>query len=469
MDYSAFLDGKRTIVKPAGFQVDEALLSDELFDYQRTISSWGLRKGKCGLFLDTGLGKSAVFLEMADQIVEHERANVLILAPLAVSYQIAREGKKFGINVHVCGSQADVQAGINVTNYERLHLFEASKFVAVVLDEGSILKSKDGKTRNYILDTFKHTPYKVVATATPSPNDYMELGTYAEFLGLMSYSEMLSTFFVHDGGDTSKWRLKGHAENDFYRWLASWSVAMRNPADLGFDGTRHILPPKTRHEIVVQGTVEEAQSQGWLFPMEALTLMERRGARKASIDQRVTQCAEVVNGIPTDEKCIIWCNLNAEGDALTDAISGAVQVQGADSAETKERVLLDFAHGSLNRLVTKPSIAGFGLNLQSCRYNFFVGLSDSFEEFYQAERRTWRFGQEREVHTYIITSETEGQVLRNINRKEEQHHSLMDSLVAQMRTEMRRELGCTTRTIIEYNASKEMQIPGWLKSERLAA
>ena len=267
MDYSTFLASKRLIHQPSGFDIDPDSLSTHLFDYQRSIVRWAIRKGKCCLFLDTGLGKSACFLEWGKHVQQHTGGDVLILAPLAVSHQIAREGAKFGIPVTVCREQSDVRPGLNVTNYERLHRFDASVFGAVILDEGSILKSRDGKTRTQILETFAATPYKLVATATPSPNDQMELGTYAEFLGVMSYSEMLATFFCHDGGDTSVWRLKGHAEADFYKWLASWAVAMRSPADLGFDASRHNLPPKVRHQIEVIADDDTVLRQGTLFAM----------------------------------------------------------------------------------------------------------------------------------------------------------------------------------------------------------
>ena len=429
------------------------------------IVRWAVRKGKCCLFLDTGNGKSFCFLDWGRLVYERHGRDVLILAPLDVSHQIAREGKKFGIPVTVCREMADVQPGLNVTNYERLHKFDPSHFGAVILDEGSILKSRDGKTRTTILEAFAATPYKLVATATPSPNDQMELGTYAEFLGIMSYTEMLATFFCHDGGDTSQWRLKGHAEADFYKWLASWAVAMRSPADLGFDASRHILPPKTRHQITVEADDSTAQRQGTLFAMEAQTLIERRDARRASLPERVKAAADIVNGLPADEKVAIWCNLNAEGDALTAAIAGAKQVAGSDSAEYKEQTILDFAHGSLSRIVTKPEIAGHGLNLQACRYTLFVGLSDSFEMLYQAERRFWRFGQERDVHIWIITSELEGAVVRNIERKEAQHHALMDGLVAHMRAAMAEELGSTGRTEETYKAGNVMRLPAWLRSE----
>ena len=244
MDYADFLASKRLIHQPSGFDVDADSLSTHLFDYQRAIARWSIRKGKSALFLPTGTGKTPTFLEAGQTIYQHEGGAALILAPLGVAGQIVEMGTQFGVPVNPCVSQADVKPGLNVTNYEKLHKFDASCFTTVILDEASILKSRDGKTRTYILDAFRHTPYKLVATATPSPNDYMELGTYAEFLGIMSYSEMLATFFCHDGGDTSQWRLKGHAEADFYKWLASWAVAMRSPADLGFDASRYQLPPK---------------------------------------------------------------------------------------------------------------------------------------------------------------------------------------------------------------------------------
>lgn len=465
LDYQSFLDRKRLSAPDSGFAVDLADISTQGFDYQRAVVRWAARKGKGALFLDTGNGKTFCFLEWARIVYERTGHNVLILAPLAVSKQIAREGEKFGIAVNVCRDKADVQPGINVTNYERLHRFDALAFGAIVMDEASILKSRDGKTRTQILDTFRHTPYKLLATATPSPNDQMELGTYAEFLGIMSYVEMLATFFCHDGGDTSTWRLKGHAEAEFYTWLASWSIAMRSPADLGYDASRHKLPKLHRHQIVVEADAGTAERQGMLFAVEAQSLTERRDARRASLPERVKQAADIINALPADEKVIIWCNLNAEGDALTAAINGAVQVAGSDSAEAKEDRLLAFAHGDCNRLVTKPSIAGHGMNLQACRYQFFVGLSDSFEELYQAERRTWRFGQLREVHSYIITSEIEGAVVRNIARKETQHHAMMDGIVAHMRSAMTAELGSTKRISDAYPAHTPIRLPMWLRSE----
>ena len=467
--YSDFLDQKRLIVRPSGFMVNDDALSSHLFDYQRAVVRWAIRKGKAALFLDTGLGKTPCLLEWGKQIHAHDGRNVLILAPLAVSKQIAREGEKFGIPVAVCRDQSNVQAGLNVTNYERLHLFDPSGFGAIVMDEASILKSRDGKTRTAILDAFRATPYKLLATATPSPNDQMELGTYAEFLGIMSYSEMLATFFCHDGGDTSQWRLKGHAEAEFYKWLASWAVAMRSPADLGYDASRHILPPLHREQITVAADDATTERQGTLFALEAQTLIERREARKASLPDRVAQAAALVNAYPADEKVIVWCNLNAEGDALTKAIAGAQQVSGSDDPDVKEDRLLAFAHGDLNRLVTKPTIAGHGLNLQACRYQVFVGLSDSFEELYQAERRTWRYGQTRDVYTTIITSELEGAVVRNIARKERQHHALMDGLVSHMRAAMAAELGSTTRVSVDYPAHTPIRLPSWLRSEDASA
>ena len=464
-NYAEFLAQKRLTVKPSGFLVADADLSIHLFDYQRAIVRWAVRKGKAALFLDTGLGKTPSLLEWGKQVYAHSGRDVLILAPLAVSKQIAREGEKFGIPVTVCRDQADVRPGLNVTNYERLHRFTPEAFGAIVMDEASILKSRDGKTRTAILDAFAATPYKLLATATPSPNDQMELGTYAEFLGIMTYTEMLATFFTHDGGDTSKWRLKGHAEAEFYKWLASWAVAMRSPADLGYDASRHTLPTLHRHQHVVAASDDTAARQGTLFALEAHSLIERRDARKASLPERVALAAEIINALPADEKCIVWCNLNAEGDALTAAIAGAVQVAGADDPDAKEDRLLAFAHGTINRLVTKPTIAGHGLNLQACRYQVFVGLSDSFEELYQAERRTWRYGQTREVHSHIITSEIEGAVARNIARKEQQHHAMMDGLVSHMRAAMAAELGSSTRVSDDYPAHTPIRLPMWLRSD----
>jgi hypothetical protein len=444
-DYAAFLGSKQRTVADAGFSVERDDLNRRLCDFQQDIVRWALRKGRAAIFAGTGLGKTAMQLEWATQVCRHTGQDVLILAPLAVAEQTVREGAKFGIPVTHARTGDDLQPGITITNYERLHQFDVDHFAGVVLDESSILKAYDGATRTAIITAFALTPYKLACTATPAPNDYMELGNHAEFLGVMSRGEMLSMFFVHDGGETQQWRLKGHAEGDFWRWVASWAVMLQNPADLGYDGTRFVLPPLEYHHHVIASTHAPA---GYLFPVEAQTLIERRQARKASLAERVQQCADLVNA--SDEPWIVWCDLNAEGDALTRLIPDAVQVAGSDDAATKEQRMLAFADGAIRVLVTKPSIAGFGMNWQHCANVAFVGLSDSWEQYYQAVRRCWRFGQTRPVQCHVITSTAEGAVVSNIQRKERDAERMQQEMVRHMADLNQAELRATTRETDEY-------------------
>lgn len=411
MEYSDFLATKTFAAEPSGF--DPSDLPEQLFNWQRDIVRWAVRRGKAALFEDCGLGKTFQQVAWADQVVRHTGGDVLILAPLAVARQTVREAEKIGVTVTHCREQSDVMHGINITNYDILHKFDASSFAGVVLDESSILKSYNGATRTAIIESFRNTPYRLAATATPAPNDYMELGNHAEFLGVMTRTEMLAQFFTHDGGDTSVWRLKGHAEDEFWRWVCSWAVMLRKPSDLGYDDDGFALPPVEMHSHVVE---TDAVPDGYLFAVEALTLSDRRAARKASMGSRVQVAAELATS--NNDSWLIWCDLNAEGDALEKLIPGSVQVAGSDSAEHKERAMIGFADGSIRVLITKPSIAGFGMNWQHCHNMAFVGLSDSYEQFYQAVRRCYRFGQRNHVDVHIITSDAEGAVVSNIKHKE---------------------------------------------------
>jgi DNA modification methylase len=443
IDYDTFLQSKRLTAAPVGFEASD--ISGQLFPFQRDIVRWALRRGRAAIFADCGLGKTPMQLEWAYRVAEHTGLPVLILAPLAVSAQTAREGEKFGITVTVCQTQSDVRPGVNVTNYEKLHHFEAHAFGGIVLDESSILKAYDGRTRTAIIEAFARTPYRLACTATPAPNDHMELGNHAEFLGVMLRTEMLAMFFVHDGGDTSVWRLKGHAEAEFWAWVCSWAVMLRRPSDLGYADDGFVLPPLTMHQQTVESTVIP---EGYLFAVEAQTLVERRAARKASLGDRVGACAALANA--DDAPWLIWCDLNAEGDALTKAIPGAVQVAGSDSAERKEQAMLDFAAGRVRVLVTKPSICGFGMNWQHCANVAFVGLSDSYEAFYQAIRRCWRFGQTSEVQCHIITSEAEGAVVANIKRKEREAITMAEGMVNNMHDLNTQAIHGTERQIATY-------------------
>ncbi len=422
-EYAEFLQRKAFTDPSTGLDIVPTL-NPALFDFQHDITAWALRRGRAAIFADCGMGKTPMQLEWA----RHIPGNVLILAPLAVAAQTVREGEKFGIEVRYARKQADVLSGITIANYEMLEHFDPSYFTGVVLDESSILKSYDGKTRTTIIESFAQTPFRLACTATPAPNDYMELGNHAEFLGVMSRVEMLSMFFVHDGGETQKWRLKGHAETEFWKWLASWAVCIRKPSDLGYDDGDFVLPELVMHQITVK--VDEPTT-GFLFAVEAATLQERLSARRDTIAERVADCAAVANA--TDEPFLVWCNLNDESAQLKSAIAGAIEVKGSDSNEHKEKSMLGFTAGTVRCLVTKPSIAGFGMNWQHCNNMAFVGLSDSYEQFYQAVRRCWRFGQKKPVNVYVITAETEGAVVANIKRKEADAMRMAENMVEHMK------------------------------------
>ena len=376
MDYGEFIGDKLTHAAPVGIP-DWQDLPPSMFPFQAALSKWAIARGRAAIFADTGLGKTRMQLAWADAVTRHTSGAVLILAPLAVAQQTRAEGEIMGIAVDHLRQQNETPGqSITITNYERLHLFNPDDYTGVVLDESSCIKHHDAKTLHRLLSAFRDTPYKLCATATPAPNDWTELGTHAEFLGICSRTEMLSEYFCHDGGETQVWRLKGHARHEFWRWVCSWGALVRKPSDLGFDDSAYLLPPLNVHEHHVE---THMASPGMLFAVEAQTLGERRGARKASIGARVKACADIVNA--DSEPWIVWCDLNAEADSLRQAIPGAVEVRGTDEPDAKEARLLDFAAGRIRVMVTKPSIAGFGLNWQHCANVAFVGVTDSFEAY----------------------------------------------------------------------------------------
>lgn len=456
--YADFINKKRITTESSGFQISKT--NPSLFDFQRDIVRWSCKKGKSAVWADCGLGKTLMQLEWANSVYKQTGKSVLILAPLAVAAQTVREGEKFGINVNICRKQQDVVVGINITNYEMLEVFDEKSFSGVVLDESSILKHFDSKTRTLIIEKFKDTPYKLACTATPAPNDHMELGNHAEFLNVMTRTEMLATFFVHDGGDTSKWRIKGHAENKFWEWVASWAVVLKSPSDLGYNAGKFTLPPLKIHEQVVPSSASEVDGQMMFIPEIAQTLIDRRAARKESLENRVEKAARLANG--NNQQWLIWCDLNAESEALKKAIKDAVEVKGSDSNEHKEKSMLGFSKGEIRVLITKPSIAGFGMNWQNCNNMIFVGLSDSYEAFYQAVRRCWRFGQEKEVHAHIVISESEGAVKSNIERKEADSERMAREMVKYTQNILYQSVRGTTKESIEYNPQIDMIIPNWL-------
>jgi len=438
MNYNEFLKSKAHTVTPCGFKVDE--LNLKLFDFQKDIVQWALRKGKACIFAATGTGKTLMQLEWAKHVYEHENKPVLILAPLAIAAQTVTEGEKFGIDVTLCRTQDDVQTGINITNYDMLHHFESEVFCGIVLDESSILKSFTGKIRNQIISSFAATPYKLACTATPAPNDHIELTNHSDFIGAMTGSEMLSMFFVHDSDGIGNWRLKGHSVKAFWEWVSSWAVMLSMPSDLGYEDDGFILPPLNVEQIVVDKTGYRVK--------EAQTLTERRDARRNSLNARVTATSATVN--ESSEKWIVWCDLNAESDALTKAIDGAVEIRGSHDREYKTEKMLAFANGEIRVLVTKPSISGFGMNFQVCHNMAFVGLSDSFEQYYQAVRRCWRFGQTKHVNVQVITSEAEGAVVKNIERKEEGFKKMQQGMIAATQEITKQNLKHVTTDTSDY-------------------
>lgn len=451
MDYEEFIANKSIAVMSTGIKVDKSELNPMLFEFQKDIVRWALGKGKAAIFADCGDGKTAMQLEWAEQIRTRTGGKVIVIAPLAVSQQTEREGQKFGIKVNICENMQDVTTdAVNITNYEKLQKFNADEFIAVVLDESSIIKSYSGKIRNQIIEMFFKTPYKLACTATPAPNDYMELGNHSEFLGVMTRAEMLAMYFVHDGGETSKWRLKGHAKELFWRWLASWCVVLDDPKKLGYEIDGYDLPKLNIHTVVVDSLVAIN---------ETLSLNERRQARRDSLDLRCQKAAELVNG--SDDNWLVWCDLNDEANLANKLIADSVNVQGSDSDAYKAKNMLDFASGELKCLITKPKIAGYGMNWQKCHKMIFLGLSDSFEAFYQAVRRCWRFGQTNDVDVYVIISYCEGAVLDNVQRKQDEAEKMKQNLIELTKDITKRELTATTRITSEYQPHITMILPKW--------
>lgn len=445
MDYEEFLSNKKFVLESSGFDIDKSMLNPMLYDFQKDIVRWALKKGKACIFADCGLGKTPMQLSWAYQVHKHTGGKILILAPLAVADQTKREAEKFGYIAKVVEKQADCIEGINITNYEKLDRFIVKEFIGIVLDESSILKSYSGKVRTSIIQNFHEVPYKLACTATPAPNDYMELGNHSEFCGVMTRSEMLAMFFVHDGGETSKWRLKGHAEDVFWQWLATFSVFVDNPKNIGYEVDGYDLPKLNINEIVVDGNAPTS---------DTLTLTERRQARKDSLQLRCEKAAELVNN--SDEQWLVWCDLNDESHKLHELINWSVEVQGSDKDTHKSAAMLKFSKNEVKCLVTKPKIAGFGMNWQNCHNMIFTGLSDSYEQYYQALRRCWRFGQKEQVNVYIIISAKEGCVRENIERKQTDFLKMQTEMTELTKEITKKELKNTCRISTPYEPNMEM-------------
>ena len=462
--YARFVASKMAADPSTGFE-PEGEIHPALFDYQRDVVRWALRRGRAAIFAGTGLGKTLMQLAWADAVATHTAGRVLILAPLAVATQTAREARAFNIDGVGYMRADDGTTRIVVTNYEMLPHFDVAAFAAVVLDESSIIKHHDSKTRGAVIEAFARTPFRLACTATPAPNDHTELGNHAEFLGVCSRTEMLSTFFCHDGGETQTWRLKGHARLEFWRWVASWAVMMRRPSDLGYDDGAHKLPPLTIHQHTVATDGSIAKAAGSLFASEARALDLQRAARKGTITARVAAAAAIVAAEP-DRAWLLWCDLNDESASLARAIPDAVEITGSDTPDDKEDRIIGFAAGSIRVLVTKPSIAGFGVNWQRCARMVFVGVTHSWETYFQAIRRCWRFGQHEPVEVHVIASDAEGAVVASLQRKEADAEVMAASMVDAMADVSREAVRGSVRTREEYAPTARVVIPSWMKSEQ---
>ena len=458
MDYKEFLKQKELQTIQAGFDVDKETLNHYMFPFQKDITAWALKKGRCAILIGCGLGKSLCQLEWANQIYKRHNRNVLIVAPLSVVKQTAREAEKFKIEtpVHVCRTQEDVKDGINITNYEMADKFDADSFIAVVLDESSILKSFTSKTTIEFTEKFERMPYKLLCSATIAPNDFTEIGTSCEFLGIMSRTEMLATYFIHDGGKTSDRRLKKAGISKFWEWFATWAICFNNPNELGYQIEGYDLPALNMKNIITKSEVGEYE----LFAKVAETLQERREARKESMEDRTDTAKELV--MSDESQWLLWVDYNDESAMLHKKIDGSVEVKGSDDPEYKANASIDFASGKIRCLVSKPSIFGFGSNFQSCYNMIFCGLSDSYERFYQAVRRCWRFGQDHEVNVYIILSEKEMSILDNIKRKEKQMEEMQHQMTSLMKEVTLAEIQHTTRITTDYKPDEDMEVPAWI-------
>jgi len=452
--YSQFLNAKSQQGSDSGFA--PVWMPDFLYDFQKARCEWLIRKGRSANFSDCGLGKTPMGLVWASNVARKTLRPVLYLTPLAVGAQTIREAEKFGIQAKQ-SRDGNSDGHIIVTNYERLHYFNAADFSGVVCDESSVLKSFAGQRRGEITQFMRKVPYRLLQTATAAPNDYLELGTSSEALGYLGHMDMLNRFFKNDlnnsatgrmRGEVVKWRLKGHAELPFWRWVCSWASAMRKPSDIGFDDTRFVLPELTEVEHLVEANT---LADEMLFALPAQGLQEQREERRRTVQERCERVAGLVNN--TGEPALVWCHMNDEGDLLEKLIPDAVQVSGSDSDDVKEARLLSFAEGRARVLITKPKIGAWGLNFQHCNHVTFFP-SHSFEQYYQAVRRCWRFGQKRPVRVDIVTTEGERGVMRNLQRKAKQADEMFDRLV----TEMNYAAGVER----SHPMTKQLELPSWL-------
>lgn len=455
MDYQAFLEAKTKFERSVGVRVDPDALHPLLRQHQRALTAWALRKGHAALFADTGLGKTFMQLEWARALDK----KTLFLAPLSVAKQTVREAERLDMEL-IYARRQDQAARFTITNYEMVEHFDPQAFDAVVLDESSILKATEGIYRNKLNAAFARTPYRLCCTATPAPNDIQELTNHSEFLGIMRRRDVLATYFLHESADAraSGWRLKGHARQAFWRWLASWAMSLKRPSDLGFSDEGYVLPPLTVSPVVVD---IDYVTPGKLFADRLQGITERTAIRRESLSDRIEAAARLIAAEPS-ESWIAWCGLNDESEGLQDALGDrAVEVKGSDSPERKAELLEAFVDGQINTLITKTAIAAFGMNFQHCARQVFVGLNDSYEQYYQAIRRSWRFGQSRPVNVYVVISEPERAVYDNVLRKEKEAEQMAAELVRHVVAFEREELGTAIRSDTGYLAHEALRAPEW--------
>ena len=461
MDYIDFLKSKQVTVMPSGFDVEVSELNFALFDWQKAIVKLALKKGKFALFLDTGLGKTLCQLVWGDEVCKHTGGNVLILAPLAVSKQTQKEGEKFGIDVNICRSQSDVKNGINITNYEMLEHFDTSSFVGIVLDESSILKSYMGATKISIINAFKDTPYKLSCTATPSPNNQMEILNQAEFLGIMKSHEALAIWFINDTSSSGNYMLKGHAVKSFWEWVSSWAVCISKPSEIGYSDEGYILPQLNEIEVIIPiDETSEDVDEGFFRKIETNATAFHK-EKRITAEQRAVKCGEIVN--KDDEQYLIWCNTDYEADLLKKYVPTAVEVRGSDKPEHKEQSAVDFVNGNIRVLISKPRIFGYGLNFQNCHNTVFCGLDYSYESYYQSIRRFWRFGQKSEVNAYIVIGSTEQQILGVVREKEKKQLEMKRNMYLKIKDFQNAEF--KPRNFKLNLEEKKILIPTWIKGE----
>lgn len=455
-EYRRFINLRAVAANKEGFAPQP--INANAKEHQKAVLDFSLNRGKSAAFLDTGLGKSFIELEFARQCAEETGKPSLILTPLAVAGQMVREGQKFNIDARQIKEQSDVGAGVMVANYERLQKLDPDTFGAVVLDESSILKSFAGQTRKRLQDAFGNTPYRLAATATPSPNDHMELGNHAEFLGVMRQQEMLSQWFINDTSTASQeWRLKGHAVENFWQWVASWSRCASLPSDLGGDDTGYILPDIDRHIHTVSADRMQNIDDGMLFRIPEMSATSFHAEKRLTVNDRCAKAAELATH---DKPVTVWCETNEESTMLADMIGGAVEVRGDMTADEKEKRLLGFADGDYRVIVTKPKLAGFGVNWQHCAHAVFASISFSYEQHYQAIRRSHRFGQSERVRNDIVIADTEDVIWQAINVKSKKHDEMKRRMAEAM---AKAQATGSVRAV--YDRPLDLAFPEWIKGE----